>query len=48
MLDTSTRLVLDAKKGEQGGLIRDVPLSLDPTHRKYDPFEWLPIRCIHC
>ena len=34
--DTSTRLVLDAKKGEQGGLIRDVPLSFDPTHRKYE------------
>ncbi len=33
--DTASRLVLDAKKGELGGLMRDVPLSFDPTRREY-------------
>ena len=33
--DTACRLVLDAKEGEQGGLMRDVPLSFDPTRRAY-------------
>ena len=33
--DTATRLITDAKRGESGGLMRDVPLSFDPTRRDY-------------
>ena len=33
--DTASRLVRDAKEGEQGGLVRDVPLSFDPARRGY-------------
>lgn len=33
--DTASRLVRDAKEGEQGGLVRDVPVSFDPDRRGY-------------
>lgn len=33
--DTASRLVRDAKEGEQGGLVRDVPVSFDPARRGY-------------
>lgn len=33
--DTASRLVRDAKEGERGGLVRDVPLSFDPARREY-------------
>ena len=38
--ESASRLVLDAKEGEQGGLVRDVPLSFDPNRREYG-FRWV-------
>ena len=32
---SASRLVLDARAGEPGGLQRDVPLSFDPNRREY-------------
>lgn len=31
----ATRLVLDAAQGEDGGIVRDVPVSFDPSRREY-------------